>query len=75
MAKVVPLFQVCTRTHFCLAEETPLDRELQSKELARIMSASPHPVVFLGYVVTKPGAERRTSQFPFDEKTCPNLCV
>ncbi|KAG5637425.1 hypothetical protein H0H81_004632 [Sphagnurus paluster] len=40
-------------------EEDPLDRELQSKELARIMAASyPRPVVFLGYVVTKPHAER-----------------
>ncbi|KAI9567300.1 Frag1/DRAM/Sfk1 family-domain-containing protein [Boletus coccyginus] len=36
-------------------EEDPLDRELQSKELARIMAASyPRPVVFLGYVVSKP---------------------
>jgi hypothetical protein len=41
-------------------EEDPLDRELQSKELARIMAASyPRPVVFLGYVVTKPKASRR----------------
>jgi len=40
-------------------EEDPLDRELQSKELARIMAASyPRPVVFLGYVVTKPKALR-----------------
>ncbi|KAF8638712.1 hypothetical protein AX17_002007 [Amanita inopinata Kibby_2008] len=40
-------------------EETPLDRELQSKELARIMStAYPTPVIFLGYVVTEPHAER-----------------
>ncbi|KAG6844286.1 hypothetical protein H0H87_008155 [Tephrocybe sp. NHM501043] len=40
-------------------EEDPLDRELQSRELARIMSAShPRPVVFLGYVVTKPHADR-----------------
>jgi len=40
-------------------EETPLDRELQAKELARIMSASyPEPVIFLGYVVTKPKALR-----------------
>ncbi|KAF5382105.1 hypothetical protein D9615_004235 [Tricholomella constricta] len=39
-------------------EEDPLDRELQSRELARIMAASyPRPVVFLGYVVTKPHAE------------------
>ena len=41
-------------------EEDPLDRELQSKELARIMAASyPRPVVFLGYVVSKPLAHRR----------------
>ncbi|KIK62372.1 hypothetical protein GYMLUDRAFT_41803 [Collybiopsis luxurians FD-317 M1] len=40
-------------------EEDPLDRELQSTELARIMSAAyPRPVVFLGYVVTKPHANR-----------------
>ncbi|KAK0235644.1 Frag1/DRAM/Sfk1 family-domain-containing protein [Armillaria nabsnona] len=40
-------------------EEDPLDRELQSKELARIMASSyPRPVIFLGYVVTKPGASR-----------------
>ncbi|PFH46805.1 hypothetical protein AMATHDRAFT_153788 [Amanita thiersii Skay4041] len=40
-------------------EETPLDRELQSRELARIMAAAfPKPVIFLGYVVTKPHAER-----------------
>ncbi|KAG5646112.1 hypothetical protein DXG03_004351 [Asterophora parasitica] len=40
-------------------EEDPLDRELQSRELARIMAASyPRPVVFLGYVVTKPHAPR-----------------
>lgn len=43
-----------------IVEEDPLDRELQSKELARIMAAShPRPVVFLGYVVTKPKALRR----------------
>lgn len=42
-------------------EEDPLDRELQSKELARIMATSyPRPVVFLGYVVSKPLAPRRT---------------
>jgi hypothetical protein len=40
-------------------EQDPLDRELQSKELARIMAKSyPHPVIFLGYVVTKPHASR-----------------
>ncbi|KAJ7284841.1 Frag1/DRAM/Sfk1 family-domain-containing protein [Mycena rebaudengoi] len=40
-------------------EEDPLDRELQSTELARIMAASyPRPVLFLGYVVTKPHAAR-----------------
>ncbi|KIK80643.1 hypothetical protein PAXRUDRAFT_36135 [Paxillus rubicundulus Ve08.2h10] len=40
-------------------EADPLDRELQSKELARIMVTSyPRPVVFLGYVVTKPLAPR-----------------
>jgi len=40
-------------------EETPLDRELQAAELARIMSKSyPQPVIFLGYVVTKPLAPR-----------------
>jgi len=40
-------------------EEDPLDRELQSTELGRIMAAAyPRPVVFLGYVVTLPKAER-----------------
>lgn len=40
-------------------EEDPLDRELQSTELARIMASSyPRPLIFLGYVVTKPLATR-----------------
>ncbi|ETW82916.1 hypothetical protein HETIRDRAFT_458538 [Heterobasidion irregulare TC 32-1] len=40
-------------------EETPLDRELQATELARIMAASyPDPLIYLGYVVTKPKALR-----------------
>ncbi|KAL8286946.1 hypothetical protein RQP46_003952 [Phenoliferia psychrophenolica] len=40
-------------------EEDARDRELQSAELARIMrEAWPRPVVFLGYVVTKPLANR-----------------
>ncbi|KAJ2911915.1 hypothetical protein MD484_g8496, partial [Candolleomyces efflorescens] len=39
-------------------EEDRLDRELQSTELARIMAASPRPVIFLGYVVTRPHALR-----------------
>ncbi|EJD06496.1 uncharacterized protein FOMMEDRAFT_75480 [Fomitiporia mediterranea MF3/22] len=40
-------------------EQDPLDRELQSTELARIMrSAYPAPAIFLGYVVTKPHADR-----------------
>lgn len=39
-------------------EEDPLDRELQSTELARIMRESPRPVIFLGYVVTKPHQPR-----------------
>ncbi|KAN0120924.1 Frag1/DRAM/Sfk1 family domain containing protein [Russula decolorans] len=40
-------------------EETPLDRELQATELARIMSATyPDPLIFLGYVVTDPYAKR-----------------
>jgi hypothetical protein len=43
-----------------MTEEDPLDRELQSTELARIMAATyPKPVIFLGYVVTKPMASRR----------------
>ena len=47
---------------FTHAEETPLDRELQARELARIMaSVEPEPVIFLGYVVTKPHAARRLS--------------
>lgn len=45
-----------------ITEEDPLDRELQSKALARIMGeAYPTPAIFLGYVVTKPLAERRLS--------------
>ncbi|KAL5503883.1 CWH43 [Sanghuangporus vaninii] len=40
-------------------EEDPLDRELQSTELARIMNSTyPAPAIFLGYVVTKPHASR-----------------
>lgn len=43
-----------------LAEETPLDRELQSKEVGRIMGELyPQPVIFLGYLVTRPHAPRR----------------
>ncbi|KAJ7494594.1 Frag1/DRAM/Sfk1 family-domain-containing protein [Mycena galericulata] len=40
-------------------EQDPLDRELQSTELARILAASyPRPVLFLGYLVTNPHAPR-----------------
>ncbi|KZV62680.1 hypothetical protein PENSPDRAFT_657945 [Peniophora sp. CONT] len=39
-------------------EETPLDRELQAMALGKIMRESAYPVVFLGYVVTKPWATR-----------------
>ncbi|KAF8588899.1 hypothetical protein K439DRAFT_1334281 [Ramaria rubella] len=40
-------------------EEDALDRELQSTELARLMADTyPTPVLFLGYVVTKPLAAR-----------------
>lgn len=53
-----------------LEEEDPLDRELQSTELARIMSASPYPVVFLGYVVTTPRAKRRESVFDLHFISC-----
>ncbi|KAI9311698.1 Frag1/DRAM/Sfk1 family-domain-containing protein [Dichotomocladium elegans] len=35
-------------------EENPEDRRQQTTELARIMRASSNPLVFLGYVVTKP---------------------
>ncbi|RKP33857.1 integral plasma membrane protein [Dimargaris cristalligena] len=35
-------------------EEDPIDRFLQTTELARIMRESYNPFVFLGYVVTKP---------------------
>lgn len=42
------------------SEEDPLDRQLQSTELARIMAAAyPNPTLFLGYVVTFPHASRR----------------
>ncbi|GAA6050383.1 hypothetical protein JCM3770_004011 [Rhodotorula araucariae] len=40
-------------------EEDPLDRQLQSIELARLLSESwPRPAMFLGYLVTRPHAER-----------------
>ncbi|KAL0574045.1 Protein cwh43 [Marasmius crinis-equi] len=40
-------------------EETPLDRELQSQELGRIMASHyPKPTIFLGYVVTNPKAPK-----------------
>ncbi|KAJ2162221.1 Protein cwh43 [Coemansia sp. RSA 552] len=35
-------------------EENPLDRRLQTAELARIMRESQNPLIFTGYVVTKP---------------------
>ncbi|KAJ2001443.1 Protein cwh43 [Coemansia thaxteri] len=38
-------------------EENPLDRRLQTTELARIMRESHNPFIFTGYVVTKPHAE------------------
>ncbi|KAJ2746155.1 Protein cwh43 [Coemansia sp. BCRC 34301] len=38
-------------------EENPLDRRLQTTELARIMRESQNPFIFAGYVVTKPHAE------------------
>ncbi|KAJ2892424.1 Protein cwh43, partial [Coemansia aciculifera] len=38
-------------------EENPLDRRLQTTELARIMRESSNPFIFAGYVVTKPHAE------------------
>ncbi|KAJ2726032.1 Protein cwh43 [Coemansia sp. Benny D115] len=37
-------------------EENALDRRLQTGELARIMRESPNPMIFTGYVVTKPHA-------------------
>lgn len=46
-----------------LLEEDALDRELQSTELAKIMAASHRPVIFLGYVVTKPWMSRRAFHF------------
>ncbi|KAJ9479393.1 Protein CWH43 [Pseudozyma hubeiensis] len=52
-----------TPTHVIVShngqEEDPLDRELQTTEIARILrEAYPHPAIFLGYVVTKPHDER-----------------
>ncbi|THH23217.1 hypothetical protein EUX98_g7963 [Antrodiella citrinella] len=45
-------------------EETPVDRELQSKEVGRIMGeAYPEPMIFLGYLVTRPHAPR---PWPYD---------
>ncbi|KAJ1814137.1 Protein cwh43 [Coemansia sp. RSA 2598] len=37
-------------------KENALDRRLQTTELARIMRESPNPMIFAGYVVTKPHA-------------------
>ncbi|KAH9945479.1 Frag1/DRAM/Sfk1 family-domain-containing protein [Epithele typhae] len=40
-------------------EEDPVDRELQTTEIARILAdAHPAPAVFLGYLVTNPHASR-----------------
>ncbi|SPO23750.1 related to CWH43 - putative sensor/transporter protein [Ustilago trichophora] len=52
-----------TPTHVIVShngqEEDPLDRELQTTEIARIFrEVYPHPAIFLGYVVTKPHADR-----------------
>lgn len=47
------------------SEEDPLDRELQARELARIMAkAYPTPTIFLGYVVTEPHAAQRKHLSP-----------
>ena len=40
-----------------MARRRLLDRQLQTTELARIASASTNPIVFLGYVVSKPFGE------------------
>ena len=37
-------------------EETPVDRELQVKVEGGIMKSANNPIVFIGYVVTKPHA-------------------
>jgi hypothetical protein len=52
-------FPVYRHRNSVFAEEDPLDRELQATALAEIMAASTRPVIFLGYVVSKPHAERR----------------
>ncbi|KAJ3556781.1 hypothetical protein NM688_g1829 [Phlebia brevispora] len=59
-AVLLSKFPIINSTHHLLpAEETPLDRELQSTELARIMSSVyPEPLIYLGYVVTQPHASR-----------------
>lgn len=45
-------------------EETPLDRQLQSEAIAKIASdAYPHPLVFIGYVVSKPHREPYNTLF------------
>lgn len=42
-----------------LVEEDPIDRELQTTEIARLLRETAGiPTVFLGYLVTTPGAER-----------------
>lgn len=43
-------------------EEDPLDRELQTKEIARLI-ANDRPTIFLGYLVTKPHS-KRPSPYP-----------
>jgi hypothetical protein len=60
MARVkLVLNAVSISSDFC-AEEDPLDRELQSRELGRIMASHyPNPTIFLGYVVTKPHVAKR----------------
>ncbi|KZP00656.1 hypothetical protein CALVIDRAFT_475938 [Calocera viscosa TUFC12733] len=46
-------------SHDGQAEEDVLDRQLQAAELGRLMAEwYPEPTIFLGYVVTKPKAER-----------------
>ncbi|KAJ1307349.1 hypothetical protein OPQ81_001454 [Rhizoctonia solani] len=57
-----------TKVHIVVShngqEEDPLDRELQSRKLAEIMNVTfPEPTIFLGYVVTKPHADRPAPYF------------
>ncbi|KAK7044264.1 Protein cwh43 [Paramarasmius palmivorus] len=56
-------------------EEDPLDRELQSRELGRIMASHyPNPTIFLGYVVTKPHVAKHGKMHDIDQADYDRWC-